>query len=223
MRDVLSKIGEGMEKPEAAWGVLNGHGGTRAFLAITGLFAFSRLVTVILDVHRWSAVDLATTPVDLGFLLGTFERGSLWYSFIIGTYGVLIVLLPCAMLSLFLAPAGTGSRNGTGMDAGTGDGAKKRIFLESLSATTFRLPIVFGVTLIALFLLGDVLIVEYPAPLVVWICGFGLGVFEIWRVSGKIAACHGHRPRDGILVVFITSVIVTIVAVGMTALIGGFD
>jgi hypothetical protein len=223
MRDILSKIGEGMEKPEAAWKALNGHGGTRAFLVITGLFAFSRLVTVILDVHRWSAVDLATTPVDLGFLLGTIERGSLLHSIIIGSFGFLIVLLPCAMLSVFLAPAGTGARNGAGMDAGTGDGAKKGVFLESLLATTFRLPIVLGGTLIALFLLGDVLIVEYPAPLVVWICGFGFGVFEIWRVSGKIAACHGHRPRDGILVALITSVIVTIVAVGMKALIGGFD
>jgi hypothetical protein len=209
MAMLIESIGDAVDSPETAWEALASHKATRLAGIALGLAAFSRLVTIVLDIHRLSfgtSLDVRTTEI----ILGTLARGSIWHSIIIAACGLVMIIAGCSITAAVISKAGN-SKN------------FKPIFTELVAATTIRLPIIVGATLIALFFAGTVYVTEFPVSLWIWIAGFAIALLETWRVSGKVAARHEARPRTGILVALLSSVVITAIAVGIVYLIGGFD
>jgi hypothetical protein len=205
----LDAIGEAVDSPEAAWDALAQHKAVRLAGIALGLIAFSRLVTIILDVHRLAfTASFDERTVEIVF--GTLARGSIWHSFVIAACGISVVLATCAFTTIAITMAGKRAPSA-------------QVFIELVTATTIRLPIIVGITVIGLFLTGTVYVVEFTVPLCIWISGFAVALLETWRASGKVAARHEARPRVGILAALVTSVLMTALAVGIIYLIGGFD
>jgi hypothetical protein len=209
MARLMDAIGEAVDSPESAWDTLAAHKVVRLAGIALGLVAFSRLVTIILDVHRFS-LGASLDERTLEIVLGTIARGSIWHSLIITACGMVVIVAGCSITAAAISRAGR-------------PGSSVPIFFELISATTIRLPIIVGITVIGLFLTGTVYVVEFTVPLCIWISGFAVALLETWRASGKVAARHEARPRVGILAALVTSVLMTAVAVGIIYLIGGFD
>ncbi len=209
MASLIESIGVAVDSPESAWEALAPHKAIRIAGIVLGLAAFSRLVTIILDVHRLSlggSFDERTIEI----VLGTLVRGSIWHSTVIAACGLAVILAGCSITAVAISKAGRSVKY-------------RPVFIELLAATTIRLPIIAGTTLIALFLAGAVYVVEFPLSLGIWIAGFAIALLETWRASGKVAARHEARPRVGILASLLSSVILTAIAVGIIYMIGGID
>nr|MDO8087031.1 hypothetical protein [Candidatus Sigynarchaeum springense] len=206
---LIDAIGNSIGSPETAWSKLSTHKAARWIMIVVGLYSFSRLVTVILDIHRLalsSPLDQAT----LDMILGTLEQGSAWHSLVITSCSIAVIIAGC------MATAGAISKAGQ-------NSTFSHVFLELIAATTIRLPIIAGSALITLFLTGTVYVTENMVPLVIWIAGFAAAVLEIWRVSGKVAARNEARPRAGIIVAVLSSIAMAAVMIGIVYLIGGID
>ncbi|MEX2684360.1 MAG: hypothetical protein Q6373_022505 [Candidatus Sigynarchaeota archaeon] len=204
---LFDAIGNSIGSPETAWSRLSTHKATRGIMIVVGLFSFSRLVTVILDVHRF-ALGGSLDQDTLDMILGTIARGSIWHSLVIASCGIAVIIAGCMATAVAISKAG---RHGT----------FGRVFLELIVATTIRLPIIAGSALIALFLTGTVYITEDTASLATWIAGFAVALLEIWRVAGKVAARNEVRPRVGFIVAMLSSVIMAAITIGIVYLIGG--
>ncbi len=208
---LFDAVGNSIGSPETAWSALSTHKATRGIMIIVGLFSFSRLLTVILDIHRL-ALNSPLDQATLDMILGTLAQGSAWHSLVITSCGIVVIIAVC------MATAGAISKVGRKSTFG-------HVFLELIVATTIRLPIIAGSALIAiaLFLTGTVYITEQTIPLVIWIAGFAIALLEIWRVSGKVAARNAVRPRAGIIVAVLSSIAMAAVTIWIVYLIGGID
>jgi hypothetical protein len=209
MASLIESIGDAVDSPESAWEAMASHKATRLASIALGLGAFSRLVTIILDIHRLSiggSLDARTMEI----VLGTLARGSIWHSIIIAACGLAVILAGCSITAVAISKAGNNKKY-------------TPILIELIAATTIRLPIIAGTTLIALFFTGAVYVTELPLSLGIWIAGFAIALLETWRVSWKVAVRHEARPRTGILVALLSSVIMTAIAIGIIYLIGGID
>ncbi len=209
MVQLFDAIGNSIGSPEAAWKTLSTYKATRLIMIVVGLYSFSRLLTAILDVHRFALIS----PVDEGTLdmiLGTLARGSIWHSLAIASCGIAVIVAVCLVTAGAISLTGHKNKYGS-------------IFLELITATTARLPVIAGSALIALFFTGTVYIAEFTVPLVIWVAGFAIAVLEIWRVSGKVAAQNEVRPRSGIIVAMLSSIAMAALTIGIVYLVGGFD
>ena len=208
MGHLLGDLGMSIEQPETCWDVMANHKAVRIVIILLGLYAFSRLVTVLLDVHRFAFIDLANAVIPTYFFT-SIDRGSFWQSTIISSFAVLVIL-PMNLVTAVV----TGRKM---------SGKIKIIFLEMLGATTIRLPIIFGIGLIGVYFSPQVMIYHVTIMLVIWATCFGIGVIEMWRVAGKIAIKHEAKARVGIIPALLVTVAMIALSVAITLLIGGFD
>ncbi|MBN2151830.1 MAG: hypothetical protein JW839_10315 [Candidatus Lokiarchaeota archaeon] len=209
MARVLDAIGTSVSSPETAWSVLSPHRATRVVVIVVGLLSFSRLVTVILDVHRAAVTGLADEGI-IGMVLGTLARGSVWHSLVIASAGLSAIIAGCLASAVAISRAGHKSAWG-------------HVFLELMAAATVRLPIIAGLALVLLFFTGTVYVVESTVSLAIWVAGFGVALLEFWRVSGKVAARNEARPWVGFVAAMLASIAMAAVTVGITYLIGGLE
>nr|MDO8109906.1 hypothetical protein [Candidatus Sigynarchaeota archaeon] len=208
MNPLLESLGSCIERPETAWTALAEHKATRAVMIVIGLYSFSRLVSILLDVHRASFIDLVNGD-PMQFYFGSLDRGTFWHSLVIGSYACIVVFMTCAIFASIVA--GLGKKNA------------RLAFIDFLAAMTVRFPIIFGIGLIISYFSPVALIYKSTVVLAVWAAAFGLGIFEMWRVSGKIAVKYDLKPRIGILSSVFTSIGFTAIVIGITELIGGFS
>ncbi|NMC08297.1 MAG: hypothetical protein GYA24_24030 [Candidatus Lokiarchaeota archaeon] len=208
MARLIDAVGVAVASPEAAWDTLAPHKAMRLASIAIGLAAFSRLVMIILDIHRL-AIGSPLDDRTLWILIGTLDRGSIWHSLAIATCGIAMIVVACTITAAPIARAGRAKY--------------ARILADLITATTIRMPLIAGSTLIVLFLVGDVYVVESTASLCTWIAGFALAALETWRASGKVAARHGARPLAGFLTSLVTSVIMAAASIGLIYLMGGLD
>jgi hypothetical protein len=208
MGHLLDDLGVSIEQPETCWDVMANHKGVRVVIIVLGLYVFSRLVTVILDVHRFAFFDVINAAVPTYFFT-SIDRGSFWQSTIIGSFSVLVII----PMSLVTAIA-TGRKT---------NGNIKIIFWEMLGATTIRLPIFFGIGLIVVYFSPQVMIYHVTPMLIIWASCFGLGLIEMWRVAGTIAIKHEAKARIGIIPALLVTMVMVALSVAITLLIGGFD
>ncbi|HME55748.1 MAG TPA: hypothetical protein VKM55_26315 [Candidatus Lokiarchaeia archaeon] len=203
----LAELGGNIEQPETCWDVMAKHKLARAVIILLGLYTASRLVTVILDVQRFAFEDVINAAMPPYFFT-SIDRGSLWQSVIIGSFGPLVILAVSIVTAII-----TGWK--TNHITST--------FWEMLAATTVRLPIFFGVALVAVYFFPRVMIYQVTLMLVIWATCFGLGLLEILRVAGKVAARHEARPRAGIVPTLLVIVLIVTISIAITWSIGGFD
>ena len=182
------------------------HKMARVVIILIGLYSFSRLVTVILDVQRFAFSNIINAVIP-SYFFTSVDRGSLWQSMIIGSFALLVIFPVNIMTAIVVGWKSKGI---------------KSIFWEMLAATTVRLPIFFGVALVVVYFSAQVMIYEVPVMLVIWASCFGIGLLEIWRVAGKIAVHHEIRPRVGIVPALLVTVLMVVIVIAITWLIGGF-
>ncbi|MFX0098718.1 MAG: hypothetical protein ACFFCS_03995 [Candidatus Hodarchaeota archaeon] len=207
-QSILLLLGESIDKPDQARGMLKNRPLLLAIVLIIGLYSFSRVLTVALDIHRWALLNEANDEI-VNFLFSSIERGSILHSIIIAACGMMI-------------PIGSNLLNGLTLSK-LAKKKKSELLLELLVGSVIRLPIVFGLVLIISFFSGVTFMLENDITLIIWVAGVAFALLDSWRVAGKVAHSHGLKPRVGIWFSFLYYFIFTAIFLGILLLIGGIQ
>jgi len=191
-------------------------------IVFTGLFFISRYISIAIDIHRPTLLDIFN-PEYYKLIFNGFERGTFTHSIIVALCGPAFLIISSLMTSLLCIRKISKISNNSQHDNLMKIPVLKETFLTILFCRSVRIAFYLGIPLIIIIISGELDPIGNDFLMCIWICGLVSMFLDFLYYAAKYVTQYKIKGRYGVIYAFISFLVILIPYLSLIAVIGGFS